>query len=84
MFGVYMRFSMCVTSYAGILPMVFRHALKRGIKLAVLVTNGHNSYCKSWTKTDFIFLRLAFINVFHSQYVRSISYGLAVAGGLSL
>jgi hypothetical protein len=27
-----------------------------------------------------IFEKLAFINVFRSEYVRSISYGLAVAG----
>jgi hypothetical protein len=33
------------------------------------------------TKMDCIFEKLAFINVFHSQYVWSISYGLAVAGG---
>jgi hypothetical protein len=36
---------------------------------------------KRGTKTDCIFEKLAFINVFHSQYVQSISYGLAVAGG---
>jgi hypothetical protein len=37
---------------------------------------------KRWTKNVFIFEKLAFINVFCSQYVRPIPYGLALAGGL--
>jgi hypothetical protein len=32
-------------------------------------------------QTGCIFEKLAFINVFHSSMSRSISYGLAVAGG---
>jgi hypothetical protein len=37
---------------------------------------------KQWTKTDCIFGKLTFINVFHSQYFRiHLLRSLAVAGG---